>query len=303
MRRPGVSQAGQGRWCPPWRLAGATGRRASSCRPPAETGPHRPAAADRAAGAAGPISLRSAAGPLWRLRNLHDPPEYNARRTALGGQLTYDGVAGERSALCDLRPAVVAARGSAATHASAIMRVLKDDLISIVAGCLSPAAGRGNTGPLALPLTGGLRWYGRAGGTLEDAGMWASSPHTTQSGSARSRMGPHLRSPVQLSPTARPPSRHPRMVPSHVPQSARDSGQAVRCARTHPPGAIPRVARKRMPAVSPESTGSRCERVPSAHAYAELGISIRDQQCSGRHVAEHWYPPFGWARSPNRNVY
>jgi hypothetical protein len=90
----------------------------------------------------------------------------------------------------------MAARGSAVTHVSAIMRVLKDDLISIFAGCLSPAAGRGNTGPLALPLTGGLRWYGRAGGTLEDAGMWASSPHTTQSGSARSRMGPHLRPPV-----------------------------------------------------------------------------------------------------------
>lgn len=29
-----------------------------------------------------------------------------------------------------------------------------------------------------------------AGGTLGDAGMWASSPQTTQTGSARSRMGP-----------------------------------------------------------------------------------------------------------------
>src|SRR5690349_22052244 len=106
----------------------------------------------------------------------------------------------------------MAARGSAVRHASAIMGVLKDDLISIVAGCLSPAAGRGNTGPLALPLTGGLRCYGGAGGTLEDAGMWASSPHTTQSGSARSRMGPHLRPPVQRDPTARPPHAIQRTV-------------------------------------------------------------------------------------------
>jgi hypothetical protein len=45
----------------------------------------------------------------------------------------------------------------------------------------------------------------------------------------------------------------------------------------------------------------RCERVPSAQAYAEFSISIRDQQCGERHVAEHGYPPFGWARSPNRS--
>jgi hypothetical protein len=37
-----------------------------------------------------------------------------ARRTAdLGGQLTHDGAGGERSDLCDLRPAVMAARGPA----------------------------------------------------------------------------------------------------------------------------------------------------------------------------------------------
>jgi hypothetical protein len=144
------------------------------------------------------------------------------------------------------------------THVSAIMRVLKDDLISIFAGCLSPAAGRGNTGPLALPLTGGLRWYGRAGGTLEDAGMWASSPHTTQSGSARSRMGPHLRPPVQRGPTARPPHAiHGRCLPACCSPCA-TAGRRYGCARTHPPGAIPRVACKRMPAVSPESTGSAC---------------------------------------------
>jgi len=76
------------------------------------------------------------------------------------------------------------------SDACAIIRVLKDDLIGIFAGCLSPAAGRGNTGLSALPLTGGPWWYGRAGGTLEDAGMWASSPHTTQSGSAGSGWGP-----------------------------------------------------------------------------------------------------------------
>jgi hypothetical protein len=89
------------------------------------------------------------------------------------------------------------------------MRVLKDGLISIFAGCLSPAAGRGNTGLSALPLAGGPRWYGRAGGILEDAGMWASSPHTTQSGSARSRMGSHLRLPVPLAPAARLPAAAP----------------------------------------------------------------------------------------------
>jgi hypothetical protein len=37
------------------------------------------------------------------------------------------------------------------SHASAIMRVLTDGLISIFAGCLSPAAGRGNGGLSALP--------------------------------------------------------------------------------------------------------------------------------------------------------
>jgi hypothetical protein len=179
-------------------------------------------------------------------------------RTALDGQLTHDDVAGERSALGDLRPAVMAARGSAVTHASAIMGVLKDDLISIVAGCLSPAAGRGNTGPLALPLTGGLRWYGRAGGTLEDAGMWASSPHTTQSGSATSRMGPTC---DRLFSVARPHARrhaiHRWCLPACRSPCA-TAGRRYGCARTHPPGAIPRVARKQMPAVSPESTGSAC---------------------------------------------
>jgi len=40
-----------------------------------------------------------------------------------------------RSNLRDLRPAVMAGPGSAVTHASAIMHVLKDGLISIVAGC------------------------------------------------------------------------------------------------------------------------------------------------------------------------
>ena len=109
-------------------------------------------------------------------------------------------------------------------HAWAVMRVLEGDLIGIFAGCLSPAAGRGNTGLSALPLAGGPRWHGRAGGTLEDAGMWASSPHTTQSGSARSRMGPHLPLPVQLDPAARLPPRHPRVMPSRVPQPVCSGG-------------------------------------------------------------------------------
>ena len=48
----------------------------------------------------------------------------------------------------------------------------------------------------------------------------------------------------------------------------------------------------------PGSTAhSRCER-PFAHSYAEVCISIRDQQCSERYVAERWYPPSAWARSP-----
>jgi hypothetical protein len=79
-----------------------------------------------------------------------------------------------------------------------------DGLISMFAKCLSPAAGRGNTGLWALPLTGGPRWYVGAGGTLEDAEMWASSPHTAQSGSARSRMGSHLRLSIKRAPAARP---------------------------------------------------------------------------------------------------
>jgi hypothetical protein len=59
-------------------------------------------------------------------------------------------------------------------------------------------------------------------------------------------------------PDRTPAARHPRTVPSRVLQSVRDSGQAVRVRTHHPPGAIPRVACKRMPAVSPESTGSAC---------------------------------------------
>ena len=49
------------------------------------------------------------------------------------------------------------------THASAIVRVLIDGLISIFAKCLSAAAGRGNTGLWALPLNGWavVVWKGR----------------------------------------------------------------------------------------------------------------------------------------------
>jgi len=92
-------------------------------------------------------------------------------------------------------------------RASAIMWVLKDGLDQHLRGL--PVTGRRSCsiGFWALPLAVGPRWYGRAGGTLEDAGMWASSPHTTQFGSARSRMGSHLRPPVQLDPAVcRPPT-------------------------------------------------------------------------------------------------
>lgn len=87
-------------------------------------------------------------------------------------------------------------------HASAIMRMLKDGLISIV------AAVRHRPQVMAIPDFGPCRWrLGHGGmegqvGPFEDAGMWASSLHTTQSGSARSRMGSHLRPPVQLGPIA-----------------------------------------------------------------------------------------------------
>ncbi len=160
-----------------------------------------------------------AARPHAQATTLRDAPRHarGARSAALDGQLTHDGVAGERSDLCDLHPAVMAAPGfgdTAMTHAGAILRVLKDGLITIFARCRSSAAGRGNAGLWALPLTGGLRWYVRAGRTLEDAGMWASSPHTTQSGSAGSRMGPTCDCLFSLAPAAGPPSHHPRFVPS-----------------------------------------------------------------------------------------
>ena len=71
---------------------------------------------------------------------------YWRSRCDLDGQLTHDDVAGERSDLCDLRPAVMVGRDSVMADASAIMRVLKDGLISMLARCLSSTAGRGNTG-------------------------------------------------------------------------------------------------------------------------------------------------------------
>jgi hypothetical protein len=74
-------------------------------------------------------------------------PRHRITRIAanLDGQLTHDGVASERSDLCDLRPAVMVGRDSVMADASAIMRVLKDGLISMLARCLSSTAGRGNT--------------------------------------------------------------------------------------------------------------------------------------------------------------
>ena len=90
------------------------------------------------------------------------------------------------------------------SHADAIMRVLTDGLIGISgAACHRPQVA-------AMPDFRPCRWrVGRGGmegqvGPLEDAGMRASSPYTTQSGSARSRMGSHLRLPVQLRPCSLP---------------------------------------------------------------------------------------------------
>src|SRR5690348_9466007 len=138
------------------------------------------------------------------------------------------------------------------------MRVLKDDLIGIFAGCLSPAAGRGNTGPLALPLTVGLRWYGRAGGTLEDGDVGQQPAHHA----IWVREKPGGAPPATT--CSAWPDRTPRRTPSTdgafpaCRSPCATAGRRYECARTHPPGAIPRVACKRMPAVSPESTGPAC---------------------------------------------
>jgi hypothetical protein len=55
--------------------------------------------------------------------------------------------------------------------------------------------------------------------------MWASSPHTTQSGSARSRMGPTCDClfSLTLQPACLPP-RYPRVMPSRVPQPVCSGG-------------------------------------------------------------------------------
>ena len=152
----------------------------------------------------------------------------------------------------------MAARGSAVTHVSAIMRVRKDELISIFAGCLSPAAGRGDTGPLALPLTVGLRSYGRAGGTLEDGDVGQQPAHHANLDPREAGWGPtcdHLFS------VARPHARRTPSTDGAFPRAAVRARQRAGDTGAHAPirpGGIPRVACKRMPAVSPESTGPAC---------------------------------------------
>jgi hypothetical protein len=106
------------------------------------------------------------------------------------------------------------------SHANAIMRVLKDGLISIFAGCLSRAAGRGNTGLSALPLTGGPRWYGRAGGTRGGRGDVGQQPahHAIWIREKPDGVPPcDCLFSLTLQPACLPPG-HPRVMPSRVPQ-------------------------------------------------------------------------------------
>jgi hypothetical protein len=95
--------------------------------------------------------------------------------------------------------------------------VLRMGPVSTFARCLSPQASAIQAWPRPTPLTGRPRWYGRAGGTLEDAAMRASSRHTTQPGSTRSRMGPACLTRLALQ---RPTGTPSADVPSDVAQSA-----------------------------------------------------------------------------------
>ena len=83
------------------------------------------------------------------------------------------------------------------------------------------------------------------------------------------------------------------------------SPAVLRASRCLPRRCVPRAEqvdlRTDLPAT--ESAGSRscrCERVPFVHPYAEVSISIRDQQCGEQYVAKHWHPPSACARSPTR---
>ena len=105
--------------------------------------------------ACGQIPANSQTASNWVIEKFDE----NARRADLYVQLTHDGAGGECSDLSDLRPAVMAARGLAMRRwrmPAAIMRVLKDGLISIFAGC---------------PVTGRRSWQSRAFGPA--AGGWA----------------------------------------------------------------------------------------------------------------------------------
>ena len=66
-------------------------------------------------------------------------------------------------------------------------------------------------------------------------------------------------------------------------------GVATRCSRVEC-AALWAMHQRAHSTLEPFTRSCRCERVRSAHAHTEVGISIRDQQCGERHVAEHRYP-------------
>jgi hypothetical protein len=148
--------------------------------------------------------------------------------------VAHDGVAGERSDLCDLgSQSWLAGFGDAACkrhHARA--EGWPDQHLR---GCLSSAAGRGNTGLWALSLTGGPRWYGSQGDPQGRGDVGAArtprnlDPREAGWGSACDCL---------LSLALPPPRR--RIIQGCVfPRAAvrvRRRAVATGCARTRPPG-------------------------------------------------------------------
>ena len=86
------------------------------------------------------------------------------------------------------------------------------------------------------------------------------------------------------------------LVPVRMSVHATHSGSVPCPPRSTGPGALPLRTGARICVArsdQPDARSCRCEQVRYAHVYAELLICIRDQQYSGRHVAENWYPGLG----------
>jgi hypothetical protein len=90
------------------------------------------------------------------------------------------------------------------------------------------------------------------------------------------------------------------ILPQRFPRETSPGLSRSHCLPQSPPAQDPNYRLWPRPLGSPEFSDPRlrlnaricrCERVPSAHAYAEFSISIRNEQCGERYVAEHWYPP------------